>query len=350
MNQPYRPTPVRPLDPSVPQALVPPGALEAASELEQRAALLREHVAVGNLDPAPTVSGGRRTLTFSKAQALQDLHVLGEAITMMQRMQLRLSLQVQSLPEDQPAAAPAPAPAVPPTATAPMASPIPENLITDFGFKNDASHPRVVVAPEAAAQRTGLAYEPPNSPAPAVTPQRPTLSAQVSSLLGDAVPSPTADQARRAAELEREKTEDLRRNFQGSGSLFARFLSPDVVVNGKGALKPGRAGLNLFDDDVLNLTADHLLTWPVGFYRNRSSGQMQFLIHAPSAIVIVDGLPNDSAEVIVHIRRGATDNTPQGWVKLNINQLSLAHLMQLTSLMETMLSRIPTPTAAEMMQ
>lgn len=343
MNQPYRPTPVRPLDPSVHQALVPPGGTEfAVSEVEQRAALLREHVAAGNIDPTPT---GKRVGTFSKAQALQDLHVLGEAITMMQRMQLRLSLQIQALPEDAPAT-PVAAPA--PVAAAPSAAP--QNQITDFGFKNDASHPRVVVAPEALAQRTGLAFQPPNSPTE-VPPPRPTLTSQVTDLLGGQPPQPTADQAQRAAQLDREKSEALRRNFQGSGSLFARFLSPDVVINGKGALKPGRSGLNLFDDDVLNMTPDHLLTWPAGFYRNRSSGQMQFLIHSPSAVVVVDGLPNDSAEVIVHIRRGATSaNESQGWVKLNVSQLSLSHLMQLTSLVETTLSRIPTPTAAEMLQ
>lgn len=349
MNQPYQPTPsVRPLDFSIPAALVPPGGVEsAASELEQRAALLREHVAAGNLDPAPTVSGGKRTLVFSKAQALQDLHVLGEAITMMQRMQLRLSLQIQALPEDAAPAPVAPAPAPAPVAAAPSAAP--ENQITDFGFKNDASHPRVVVAPEALAQRTGLAFQPPNSPAGPV-PTQPTMAAKVSSLLGDTFPAPSAAQDAQVAELQRQKTEDLRRNFQGSGSLFARFLSPDVILNGKGALKPGRSGLNLFDDDVLNMTSEHLLTWPVGFYRNRSSGQMQFLIHSPSAVVVVDGLPNDNADVIVHIRRGATATERQTWSKVRIDQLSLSHLMQLTTLMETTFSRIPTPTAAEMMQ
>lgn len=347
MNQPHLPTPTaRPLDFSIPSALVPPGALETAvSEMEQRAALLREHVNVGNIDPTPS---GKRVSNFSKAQALQDLHVLGEAITMMQRMQLRLSLQIQALPDDE-----ARPPVIPVTAPAPVAaapSAAPQNLVTDFGFKNDASHPRVVVAPEAMAQRTGLAFQPPNSPTEAAAPApRPTLTTQVADLLGSQ-PQPTADQVQRAAQLDREKSEALRRNFQGSGSLFARFLSPDVIVNGKGALKPGRSGLKLFDDDVLNMTPDHLLTWPAGFYRNRSSGQMQFLIHSPSAVVIVDGLPNDSAEVVVHIRRGASANDTQGWVKLNINQLSLSHLMQLTSLMETTLSRIPTPTAAEMMQ
>jgi hypothetical protein len=321
--------------------------MEALNEVEQRAALLREHVTVGNIEPA----GSKRVSTFSKAQALQDLHVLGEAITMMQRMQLRLSLQIQALPEDEPRAplTVVPAPPMPVTPTGgPTASAAPENLITDFGFKNNAAHPRVVVAPEALAQRTGLAYQPPNSPTEAV-PARPTLTTQVADLLGSQ-PVPSADQAQRAAQLDREKTEALRRNFQGSGSLFARFLSPDVVINGKGALKPGRSGLKLFDDDVLNMTPDHLLTWPAGFYRNRSSGQMQFLIHATSAVVVVDGLPNDSAEVIVHIRRGANASEAQGWVKLNINQLSLSHLMQLTSLVETTLSRIPTPTAAEMLQ
>lgn len=234
----------------------------------------------------------------------------------------------------------------------------PENLITDFGFKPGADHPRVVRSVEA-RPGVGLAYGQEELPADlagsggptpiAASVAAPTLTERVAQELAGSpqavVPTATPEQNQRAADLERTKAEELRRHFRGSGSILARYLSPDIIANGKGAFKPGRAGLKEYQEDASQIQPEKLVSWPLGFYRNKSTSHMQLMVPTPQAIVIVEGLPSDSGRVTFHFRNA---KVPNGWESVPLEQLSVTQLMQFASLVEAVLSRHPLPTAEEM--
>ncbi|MNU19577.1 hypothetical protein D3C71_78060 [compost metagenome] len=226
----------------------------------------------------------------------------------------------------------------------------PENVITDFGFKADASHPRVVRAPEA-GQGVGLGHghELPTELTAVPVAAAATLAERVTQELAGpgskGLPNASPEQNQRAADLERSKSEELRRHFRGSGSIFARYLSPDIISNGKGAFKPGRADLKEFQEDAGQIQPEKLMNWPLGFYRNAQTKHMQLMVPTPQAIVIAEGLPSDTGRVTFHFRNATA---PGGWETKPLEQLTVTQLMQFASLVEAIFSRLPLPTINEM--
>jgi hypothetical protein len=331
-------------------------------------------------------------MSFDKQLLVQDLAELGSTITQLQRLQVRLAVMAQNIP-DQPVAQQLNAPNTPSASEFQQAQRVaagqPENVITDFGFRA-GNHPRVVeaeggpgTAPPVVSMAGGGAGNSPVHPgptavslgghaeqrgpngeilgaggggqpiservtsmlsaAPGVVHQRPTAEAARPAAQPTAA-APTEDQQRQALELEHRKTLDLLKNFKGSGSIFARYLSPDVIKSGKGALKPGRSGLVQYTEDVRQLTPQHLASWPSGFYRNNATSHAQFMMVSGMVIVVVDGLPENEADVTIHIR----SQKDTVWSTGKPENLPFAQLIQLVPLIEQMISRIPTPTVNEM--
>lgn len=98
-----------------------------------------------------------------------------------------------------------------------------------------------------------------------------------------------------------QSAEDFSKHFYGSGSIFAKFLSPSVFALGRGFTEPGRGGLEQYNEDVLRMTPRDLEVhqWPTGFYRDAASRLQQLLIRNNKVQVIISNLPNADALVQV---------------------------------------------------
>jgi hypothetical protein len=94
-----------------------------------------------------------------------------------------------------------------------------------------------------------------------------------------------------AAQLMRSKMKEQEANFTGNGSVFARFLSSDVISGGKAFLKPGVAGLQQYTEDINKPGYAAIVNWPTGFYRDEQTKQMQFFVRSENYMVIVEELP-----------------------------------------------------------
>lgn len=92
-------------------------------------------------------------------------------------------------------------------------------------------------------------------------------------------------------------------HFMGIGSLFARYLSPDVISSGKGFLRPGVAGLKQYSEDVNKLSTSKLMAWPTSFYRDQSSKCQQFLVVCDKGALVVPQLPDSNVMPKVSLKQ-----------------------------------------------
>jgi hypothetical protein len=98
--------------------------------------------------------------------------------------------------------------------------------------------------------------------------------------------------------------------FIGPGSIFVERLSANAIFTGRGTLEPkvvvsfpdGKTGeLKRHMEDVLRLEESVRREWPTGFYLNRDTKVLQFMVNTDLAAFIVDGLPSEVAPVLVSI-------------------------------------------------
>lgn len=100
--------------------------------------------------------------------------------------------------------------------------------------------------------------------------------------------------------------------YVGDESLFCRFFASHVIEGGNGVIVPnGRHPQPLqHADDVTRAPESKLIYWKTGFYRNRDSGELQFLLHTEDAVIYIDGLPdNDGIPVILLVEPRSGDIT-----------------------------------------
>lgn len=154
-------------------------------------------------------------------------------------------------------------------------------------------------------------------------PRRPTLETS---------PEPLPERDRE--QQMREKKEEQLRHFVGTGSLFARFLSPQVHAAGKGVLRPGEAGLNKYSDDITTVPPQYLREWPTGFYRDQQSKALQFMINTPRVIAIVPLLTNFNQAPLVLLQTVASNQLQ------SINELELMDILLIKEAIEAELRRL----------
>jgi hypothetical protein len=92
---------------------------------------------------------------------------------------------------------------------------------------------------------------------------------------------------------------EMIKHYQGNGSLFARFLSSEVITGGKGMLKPGAREMVQFKQDITKVSAAKLASWPTGFYRNGTTGSLQFFIRTALVCAFIDNLMDNEGPVWV---------------------------------------------------
>lgn len=117
---------------------------------------------------------------------------------------------------------------------------------------------------------------------------------------------------------------EQRKHFVGTGSLFARHLSPSVMSNAKGFMAPDFNGLKQYKEDVSRLSPEVMAKWPAGFYRNKTSQMQQFMFKTATMIIVLDNLPSHDRKpfFIINLNK---DMTPQ---RLELDDMTLTQLMQ----------------------
>lgn len=90
-------------------------------------------------------------------------------------------------------------------------------------------------------------------------------------------------------------------HFFGTGSIFAKFLSPTVFGQGRGFVAPEYAGLKQYTQDITTMSPRDLEVnqWPNGFYRDESTRLGQLFLRNSKAQVIVTNLPHGDGPIYV---------------------------------------------------
>jgi hypothetical protein len=90
-------------------------------------------------------------------------------------------------------------------------------------------------------------------------------------------------------------------HFIGGGSLFAKYMSPEILGGGKGFVVPGYGGFDQYKEDAQRVAPAALYenSWASGFYRDAVTRLQQFLLMSAKVQVLVVNLPNPSVEVYV---------------------------------------------------
>jgi hypothetical protein len=104
-----------------------------------------------------------------------------------------------------------------------------------------------------------------------------------------------------APQKEVENNQALLACFIGPGSLFTHYLSEEAVFKGKGELKPGVANMKRHTNDARWIDENSLRHWPTGFYTDRDTKMMQFLVNTDQAAILVDSLPSEHSPVHVRV-------------------------------------------------
>lgn len=129
----------------------------------------------------------------------------------------------------------------------------------------------------------------------------------VQSAMARAMGQQTAAKAPQPTEvdLEQAQTEQKERNTAlsaliGVGSIFADNLSPNVIFHGRGVIEPKYTeDLKRYKQDALWTDEKTLRGYPTGFYLNKDTMVMQFMMNTDQFAIVVDGLPNENAPVHV---------------------------------------------------
>lgn len=238
------------------------------------------------LQAANEVSDARELL--AKAQA-KLMTLVGHAYVFGVPQQSVLAPQQSTLPgapKVDPTAGPKSISELPVSGTTEMPKSVPERRqpvplpTLDFSDADLADVPRSPLSTPAS--------RPAPTPAPAPAPEGPTEEVSESEKI--------------TAFEEQRKTEQLG-HFTGSGSLFARYLSPAVHNAGKGFLRPDVAGLKQYNEDVTQLSTSKLMNWPTSFYRDRATKVQQFLVVCDKGAVVVSHVLDFHSPIYVSLKQ-----------------------------------------------
>lgn len=156
----------------------------------------------------------------------------------------------------------------------------------------DFSEAVVQGVPQSPASRIAPQAAPTPTPAP-VSPRQPNS-------LGPKSSGPTPEEEPRVqVNMESKRVEQLQ-HFFGTGSLFARYLSSEVIEAGKGMIRPRQPGsIKQYKEDLQAAAPNSLAEWPTGFYRNAGTSALQFLLQTDKYLVFLPVLSQDSSAVVL---------------------------------------------------
>ncbi len=116
------------------------------------------------------------------------------------------------------------------------------------------------------------------------------------------------------------------RSFKGPRSIFVKYLSPAVLIGGRGALHPEScAALERWDQDIWMNNPEKTASWPSGLYQSQTTAGQAFNLHlvTKNFRVFVLSLPQTGGDVYV-LNRANNKAVP-----IKIEELSLTELTKI---------------------
>lgn len=110
----------------------------------------------------------------------------------------------------------------------------------------------------------------------------------------------------------------------GMNSLFTRYLSPMVIVGGRGFIKPND-NFRQYEEDISNISFVRLSTWPSGFYRNATTKEMQLLIKTNEMLICLDDLPGNAGRLHVIYLPAVADIAAKDVDLMDYKELAQVH-------------------------
>lgn len=112
-------------------------------------------------------------------------------------------------------------------------------------------------------------------------------------------PEPTPEPVKSKEEIEEENRRSYLPHFFGTGSIFSRTLSPEVMTNAKGLIAPNFVeAVKQYNEDAVRSQPERVMNWPTGFYRDEQTKTHQFFANTNKALVAITGLPGSTG---VHV-------------------------------------------------
>jgi hypothetical protein len=103
----------------------------------------------------------------------------------------------------------------------------------------------------------------------------------------------TAEQV--AAEVE----QGILSAFIGKGSVFMEHLDASMLFNARGDIKPDGETIKRYGNDARWINEANLRLWPTGFYLDKDTKQLQFLVNTDQCAVLLTSLPSEVSPVLV---------------------------------------------------
>jgi hypothetical protein len=128
-----------------------------------------------------------------------------------------------------------------------------------------------------------------------------------------AAPTQTNDEVIREGWLQR---------LYGSTSIIHKYFAEKAVPGGRGAITPGDN--NLYDADLTNIVLATLTKWPEGFYRNKATSGLQYLLKTPALLLTIDFheyLSGGDEGLVLHYSPRVSDVLRVSPKKLNLKDL-----------------------------
>jgi hypothetical protein len=131
--------------------------------------------------------------------------------------------------------------------------------------------------------------------------------------------APAADAAQAEAEIE----QGILSAFIGKGSVFMEHLDASMMFNARGDIKPDGETIKRYGNDARWINEANLCLWPTGFYLDKDTKQLQFLVNTDQCAVLLTSLPSEVSPVLVFFY-GLND----GWKEIaqySVSEQKLIH-------------------------
>ena len=129
-----------------------------------------------------------------------------------------------------------------------------------------------------------------------------------------------------SAEEQAHRMAEAVRAFKGPRSIFVKYLSPAVLIGGRGALHPESCEeLQRYEQDIWMSNPEKTASWPSGLYQSQTTAGQAFNLHlvTPNFRVFVLSLPQTGGDVFVLNRANSAA------VPVKIEELSLTELTKI---------------------
>lgn len=160
--------------------------------------------------------------------------------------------------------------------------------------------------------------------------------------------SPAASEANAASDKTTEEFARVQRaaaQFVGAHSLFYRYLSPEVLTNAVGSIKPEvGSGMQQYSEDVRHADLAKLRTWPSGFYRSQQTKAIQFFVRFQDMMLFVDTSNEQiNRPLVVYIGEDGQERPHHVSIPVPILNTPVAEMERIAQELEKFLIAFTTP-------